>query len=124
MKENILLDKTFDFAVKSMKLTMELQQKHKEYVITRQLLKSATSIGANAEEAVAGQSTADFISKLSIARKEARETKYWLRIISSSGLHDCSSYLDSVEEILRIISSIIITTKQRAEKDAGITRNS
>jgi four helix bundle protein len=118
MKQNILLEKTFEFAVKSVKLAQELQNNNKEYVISRQLARSATSIGANSEEAIAAQSPADFISKLSIARKEARETKYWLRIIIASGLKDCTPYLDSIDEIIRIITSIILTSKQRSEKRA------
>ncbi|MFO7659533.1 MAG: four helix bundle protein [Candidatus Cloacimonadaceae bacterium] len=111
MKQNVLLDKTFAFSVEIVKLVRKLQIEEKEYVLSRQLLKAATSIGANAEEAMAGESQADFLAKLIIAHKEARETKYWLRLITASCICDCSTYLNSVEEILRIISSIIITTK-------------
>jgi four helix bundle protein len=116
MKQNILLEKTFGFAVKAVKLTQELQIKNKEYVLSRQFLKSSTSIGANSEEAIAGQSSADFLSKLSIARKEARESLYWLRLITASDLHDCSELINDVNEIIRIITSIIMTTKQREAK--------
>ncbi len=116
MKQNVLLEKTFEFAVKSVKLTKVMQQENKEYVMSRQFLKSATSIGANAEEAIAAQSSADFISKLSIARKEARETKYWLRLITAVDLHDCSSEIKHIDEITKIITSIILTTKQSTEK--------
>jgi len=91
MKQNVLLEKTYAFAVEIIKLTHKIQSERKEYVLTRQLLKSATSIGANAEEANAGHSQADFIAKLTIAQKEARETKYWLRLITGSGLHDCTN---------------------------------
>jgi four helix bundle protein len=124
MKPNVLLEKTFEFAVKSVKLAQELQNNKKEYVISRQLAKAATSIGANAEEAIAAQSTADFISKLTIAQKEARETKYWLRLIQASEMHDCTEHLTSLEEILRILASIILTTKQRGEKTAKPIHNS
>lgn len=116
MKKNILLEKTFDFAVQSVKLAQTIQQKNKEYVITRQFLKSATSIGANSEEAIAGQSTADFISKLSIARKEARETLYWLRLMKACDLHDCSTQINDVNEIIKILTSIIKTTQQNESK--------
>jgi len=115
MKQNVLLEKTFTFAVDIVKLAQQLQQTNKEYVLSRQLLKSATSIGANAEEAMAGHSTADFLSKIIIAHKEARETKYWLRLITASKIQDCTSYLNSVDELLRIISAVIITTKKNNE---------
>lgn len=124
MKSNVILEKTFEFAVQIVKLTRSIQLRDKEYVLTRQLLRSATSIGANVEEAVAGQSTADFLAKLAIALKEARETRYWLRLMSASELYDCSSYLKSIDEIMRIISSIILTTKQRNAKPQEPIHNS
>ncbi len=124
MKQNVLLEKTFEFAVKSVKLARIIQEKHREYIISRQFLKAATSIGANSEEAVAGHSTADFVAKLTIAQKEARETKYWLRLIQASEMHDCTEHLTSLEEILRILASIILTTKQRGEKTAKPIHNS
>ncbi len=124
MKQNIILEKTFEFAVEIVKLTQKIQNEHKEYVLTRQLLKAATSIGANVEEAIAGHSTADFIAKLTIAQKEARETKYWLRLIYASKLHDCTKYLSDIDEVIRILTSIIITTKQRNEKKLEQIHNS
>jgi four helix bundle protein len=124
MKPNILLEKTFAFAVEIVLLTRNLQTDHKEYILTRQLLRAATSIGANAEEAIAGQSTSDFIAKLSIALKEARETKYWLRLISASNLHDCKTQIDTCDQIMKIISSIIMTTKARYTKPREQTHNS
>ncbi|HEX8227962.1 MAG TPA: four helix bundle protein [Chloroflexia bacterium] len=75
MRNNIVQQKSFDFALEIIELYCELRNQH-EYVIAKQLLRSGTSIGANVEEALAGQSRNDFISKLSIARKEARETRY------------------------------------------------
>jgi four helix bundle protein len=81
MKENVLLDKTFAFAIRVVKAYKYLVEEHHEYVMSKQLLRSGTSIGSNSEEAVGGQSKADFISKLSIAYKEARETKYWIRLL-------------------------------------------
>lgn len=116
MRQNVILDKTFCFAVGIVKLTQKLQTDKKEYVLSRQLLKAATSIGANSEEAIAAQSSADFISKLSIARKEARETRYWLRLITASGLYDSESEIKHIDEIIKIITSIILTSKQSSEK--------
>ena len=86
---------------------------HKEYVLSKQLLKSATSIGANVEEALAGQSRKDFIAKMAIASKEARETKYWLLLIEKSNLIeiDVSQYLKNIEEIIRILTSIVKTSQ-------------
>ena len=75
MKENILLDKSFAFAVRTVKAYKFLVEDKKEFVLSKQFLRSGTSIGANAEEAVGGQSKADFVSKISIAYKEARETR-------------------------------------------------
>ncbi len=116
MKQNVLLDKTFAFSVEIVKLARKLQIEKRDNVISRQLLKSGTSIGANVEEAMAGHSSADFLSKITIAHKEARETKYWLRLLSASELHDCSSYMGNIDEILKIISAIIITTKKNTTK--------
>lgn len=123
MKQNIIVEKTFEFAVKIVKSVKKIQNEHKEYILTRQLLKAATSIGANVEEAIAGHSTADFIAKLTIAQKEARETKYWLRLISASNLHDCEDHLSELDEIIRILASIIITTKQRSIKKSEPIHN-
>jgi len=119
MKQNVLLEKTFDFAVQIVLIVQEIQKNHKEYVISRQLLKAATSIGANAEEAVAGQSQADFVAKLSIARKEARETRYWLRLLTASKIFDCTAFLNQNEEIIKIITSIILTTNLSKGKNSN-----
>jgi four helix bundle protein len=124
MKQNVLLEKTFEFAVESVKIARKIQEKHKEYIVSRQFLKAATSIGANSEEAVAAHSTADFIAKLTISQKEARETKYWLRLIHASELYDSSVQLKAIDEISRIIASIILTTKQRSETPVKPIHNS
>ncbi len=84
MKESVIKEKSYSFALQIIELYKELM-KQNEYVLSRQLLKSGTSIGANVEEALAGQSRADFLSKMSIASKEARETKYWLRLLRDGG---------------------------------------
>lgn len=83
MKDNLIQKKSYDFALQIIALYRKLC-KANEFVLSKQLLRSGTSIGANVEEAQAGQSRADFISKMSIASKEARETNYWLRLLRDS----------------------------------------
>ena len=110
--ENIIIDKTFNFSLSIISLFKKLQ-KNKEFIISKQLLKSATSIGANVEEATAAQSKRDFINKMSIASKEARETKYWLRLLNDSELTtlDVLDEIKEVNHIINIITKIIITAK-------------
>ena len=115
MKENLIQQKTYDFALKIINTSKQMQM-NKEFVLSRQLLKSGTSIGANVEEAIGGQSRKDFLSKISIAYKEARETKFWLRLLKDSNSMDSAhsdELLYQVEEILRIIGSIQRTTKSK-----------
>ncbi len=90
----------------------------KEYVISKQLLWSATSIGANVEEASAGQSKKDFIAKMNIASKEARESRYWLRLMSESSLTkiEMADYLKQVVEISKILTSIVKTSIENESK--------
>jgi len=114
MKENVLLDKSFAFAVRVGKAYKYLVEEKKEFVLSKQFLRCGTSIGANSEEAVGGQSKADFISKLSIAYKEARETNYWIKLLYATDYFDeaqSKSLLDDLEEILKIIGKIQITSK-------------
>ena len=110
--ENKILELSFDFSLQIISL-YRLLVLNKEYVISKQLLKSGTSIGANIEEAVAGQSRKDFITKMCIASKEARETKYWLRLLEKSKLIDLdySVYLQSVEHIINILTKIVKTSQ-------------
>lgn len=114
MKQNLIQDKTFQFALDIINFYILLKQEN-EFVISKQLLKSGTSIGANVEEAIAAQSRKDFINKLSIASKEARETKYWLRLLNKSNLTslDTEHLLKEIENIINITSKIIITTKSK-----------
>lgn len=113
-KPNVILEKTFEFAVNIAVLYKKLKQE-KEFQIGNQLFRSAGSIGANVEEAQAAQSRKDFISKMSIASKEARETRFWLRVIHKSELIniDLSSYLKEIDEIINIITKIIKTTSEK-----------
>lgn len=83
-QENIIQQKTFDFSVRIVNLYKYLTTEKKEFVLSKQLLRSGTSVGANVEESVGGQSDKDFLSKISIAYKEARETKYWLKLLTAT----------------------------------------
>ena len=117
MKENVLLEKSFAFAIRVVKAYKYLVAEKKEFVLSKQFLRSGTSIGANAEEAIGGQSKADFISKISIAYKEARETKYWIRLLQATNYLNeaqAKSLLDNLEEILKIIGAIQITSKSNS----------
>ena len=80
-KDNIIQTKSYDFALRIVKLYKHLSQEKKEFVLSKQLLRSGTSIGANIEEAIGGQSRKDFFAKLTIAYKEARESHYWIRLL-------------------------------------------
>jgi four helix bundle protein len=113
MKENIIATKTFDFALSIVNLFIQLK-KENEFIISKQILRSATSIGANVEEAIAAQSRKDFVHKMAIASKEARETKYWLRLLEKSDLTSISmaTYLNEIEHILNIITKIIKTSQE------------
>jgi four helix bundle protein len=111
MPESIIQRKSFAFALQIIQLYKQLLEQH-EYVLSKQLLRSGTSIGANVEEASAGQSRKDFLAKMGIASKEARETRYWLRLLRESGLVDIdvTNELHIVNEIIRILTSIVKTT--------------
>ena len=117
MKEdNVIQLKSYNFALRMVKLYRFLTEKKKEYVLSKQILKSGTSIGANVEEALGAQSKADFICKLAIAYKEARETHYWIRILRDSKYiteKQASSILKDIEDILNIIAKIQITSKKK-----------
>ena len=109
MKENIIMRKSFAFAVRIMNLHKYLSRKKGEYVVSRQICKSGTSIGANIAEAQRAQSTADFVSKMKIALKEANETQYWLQLLHESKYitdKEFASLHGDLVEILRILTSI------------------
>nr|MDZ8039587.1 four helix bundle protein [Nostoc sp. CreGUA01] len=122
MAESIIQQKSFEFALKIIDLYIQLQEQ-REYVLSKQLLRSATSIGANVEEATGGQSRKDFLAKMYIAYKEARETKYWLRLLEKSKLVniDLTNELIYADEIIRILSSIVKTTEDSINR---VTLNS
>src|SRR5262245_54917349 len=108
MADSPIRTKSFEFALKIIQLSNKLQQK-REYVISNQLVRAGTSIGANVEEAQAGQSRRDFLSKMSVASKEARETRYWLRLIDQSGISGVNvrGELEDAEELIRILTAIV-----------------
>ena len=116
-KDNIVLNKSFDFALEIIELYKILKSKN-EFVISKQLLRSGTSIGANVEEATAAQSKKDFATKMSIASKEARETRYWLRLLNKSKLveYDYKNYLNKIDELIRIITAIVKTAQSNLSK--------
>lgn len=113
MKENMIQQKSFDFSLMIIELYKKLIVEN-EYVISKQLLRSATSIGANIEEALAGQSKKDFLHKMSISSKEARETRYWLKLLDKSQIvkFDYKVYLDEIENIINILTKIVKSTSQ------------
>ena len=109
MKENVIVRKSLAFSVRIVNLQKYLTEQKKEYVISRQIYKSGTSIGANIAEAQRAQSTADFVAKLKIALKEANETQYWLRLLYDTEYltkRGFTSLHNDLEEILRILTAI------------------
>ena len=116
IKENVIRDKSFKFSIRIVKLYQYLCNDKKEYNLSKQILKSGTSIGANVEEALGGQSRADFIAKLAVAYEEARETHYWIRILRDTNYittKQANSILTDIDEIRKIIAKIQITSKKK-----------
>jgi len=111
--DSIIGEKSFNFAVRIINLHKYLCKKY-DRTLAKQLLRSGTSIGANTQEAISAQSTSDFVSKLSIALKEARETYYWLRLLKATNYlteTESQTILNECNEIISILVSIIKTTK-------------
>ena len=114
MKQNIIKEKSFLFALDVIKIYKFLSLEKKEFVLSKQMLRSGTSVGANVREAEHAQSKADFIHKLSIALKEANETEYWLELLYQSKYLTTSQYQDincKIVEQLRLLTSILNTSK-------------
>jgi four helix bundle protein len=113
---NVVQEKSFSFALRTVKLYRYLSEEKREYVLAKQLLRSGTSIGANVEEAIGGQSEKDFYAKLTIAYKEARETHYWLRLLHQSDYLDAveaESILTDCDELLKLLGSILKTLRTK-----------
>lgn len=116
MRENIIIDKSFNFSVRIINLYKYLCYNKNEYILSKQILKSGTSIGANIEEAHGGVSKADFSSKISIAYKESRETSYWLRLLNKTGFISQKMYnsiYNDCEELSKILYTIIKTSRNK-----------
>ena len=115
MKENTLKIKSYDFAIRIVRLSQFLQNDKKEFVLSKQILRSGTAIGALIREAEYGQSKSDFIHKLSISLKEANETEYWVNILKDAGYVEQNLYetiLSDCNELLRLLIASIKTAKK------------
>jgi len=113
-KENVLKEKSYSFALKIIEIYKELNQNKKEHIMSKQLLRSGTSIGAMIRESEFAQSKSDFINKLSIGLKEANETEYWISLLFDSDFIDENNYNEIhklCDEIIRILISSINTAK-------------
>lgn len=109
-KENIILTKSYAFALEIVKTYKDIVSTHKEFVLSKQLLRSGTSVGANVEEAVGGVTKKDFRAKMGIAYKEARETSYWLRLLKDTEFISSEKFKrlhDQCDEVLKILFKII-----------------
>lgn len=115
-KDNIVQSKSYQFAIRIVNLYKYLKEEKKEFILSKQLLRSGTSIGANIEEALGGQSKKDFYAKLTIAYKEARESHYWIRLLKDTNYlteQQSKDLLNDAEELLKIIGSIQKTLKSK-----------
>ena len=113
MDNNTVADKSFAFAIRIVKLYRYLCDDKKEYILSKQLLRSGTSIGANIQEGEYGQSKRDFLSKMSISLKEASETRYWLRLLTSTDIlteKESQSILEDCTELIKMLTAIVKTT--------------
>ena len=114
MKDNVILDKSMKFAIRIVKLCRYLQENKHEYIMSKQLIRCGTSVGANVHEAIYGQSRRDFLSKMYVSFKEATETEYWIMLLANTNYLSelqSKSILDDCVEIKKILTSIIKTTK-------------
>jgi four helix bundle protein len=114
MRESLVRARSYRFALEVIRLHRELLAA-REFVLSRQLLRSGTSIGANMEEALAGLSRRDFLAKMSIASKEARESNYWLRLLRDSGLVNAerlAPLLTESDALVRMLTSVVKTTQE------------
>lgn len=115
MKDNIIKEKSYQFSLDSIRIYKLLTFDKKEFILSKQFLRSATSIGANIEEGLAGHSKKDFIARFQISYKEAKEVHYWIRLLKDSGYLDeemATGLLINAEEIIRILNAILKSSKQ------------
>ncbi|HET7320959.1 MAG TPA: four helix bundle protein [Longimicrobiaceae bacterium] len=116
MSQSIIRERSYAFALGLVELHRELVAS-REYILSRQMLRAGTSVGANVEEALAAQSRRDFVSKLSIARKEARECRYWLRLLRDSNILPgprADPMIDEADALVRILTSIILSSTRNS----------
>ena len=112
--ENVIVEISFKFALRIVKLYKYLCEEKKEYVLSKQILRSGTSIGANINESQSAESKQDFVHKLGISLKEVRETNYWLKLLNESGYMDKNAFnsiIKDCNELMFMISRIILTSK-------------
>ena len=114
-KSNPIEDKSFAFAVRSVNLYKHLTENKREYILSKQFLRSSTSIGANVSEAERGQSKPDFISKMSIALKEANETEYWLRLLYASEYLNEAEFTSMSRDVNELISLLVAICKSASK---------
>ena len=115
MSYNIIVEKSFDFAVRIVNLHKYLTREHKEFILSKQLLRSGTSIGANVSEAQRGQSKADFTAKMSIALKEASESEYWIKLLDRTEYLSKEQYNSlnaDIQELIGLLMAICRTSNQ------------
>ena len=115
MKENLIADKSKQFAIRIIRLYQHLTKNGREFVLSKQILRSGTSIGANVREAIQAQSRKDFIAKMQIALKEASETEYWLELLHETDYlndNEFESIYKECQELLKILITIIKNSKQ------------
>lgn len=126
MKNNVLQNKSYQFALKIVAMYKQIIADKKEFILSKQVLRSGTAIGAIVEEAIGGQSQKDFISKLAMAYKEARETRYWLSLLRDSGYLEkdsATTLLNDCEELCKIIGAIQVTMKNKIHNSSFVIDN-
>ena len=113
-KDNLILKKTFDFAISIVHLTQKLKEE-REYIISKQLLRAGTSVGANVEEAQDAISKSEFRYKMSISLREAKETRYWIRILDVANMttQQLDSHQKEINEIINILTAIVNSSSKR-----------
>ncbi|MCQ2574073.1 MAG: four helix bundle protein [Treponema sp.] len=119
MSENVIYEKSEDFALQIVRLYKHLMFEKKEFILSKQILRSGTSVGANVSEAYYAQSNADYIHKYSIALKEANETKYWIKLLVKAGYllePEIQEIYEELIQIIKILTSIILTLKNKKKK--------
>lgn len=120
--DNIIQEKSFAFAIRIVNLYKYLTNEKKEFVLSKQILKSGTSIGANIEESIGAQSDKDFLNKISISYKEARESNFWLKLLQATNYlsaEETESLLSNAEEICKILGKIQISMKNRVASNTN-----